>query len=86
MTKKKKTLDKSCFDEMIRVKKCDWNGLRENRERTENGMYGQLQKFHRREQRNREEAADFFFYDFFLFFRKQKFIWRGREKDSGRSR
>lgn len=36
-------LDKSCFGEMVRMKKPDWNGLRENgKRRVGNGMYGQL--------------------------------------------
>lgn len=39
-----------------------------------------LQKFHRREQRNREEAAEiFFFYDFFYFL-ESKNLYGGVEK------
>ena len=80
MTKKKKTLDKSCFDEMIRVKKCDWNGLRENRERTENGMYGQLCRSFTEGSREIGKKRQIFSFMIFFYFLESKNLYGGVEK------
>lgn len=87
-------LDKSCFGKIVRVKKPDWNGLRENeRKRIESGMYGQLfAEIFTKRNRNMVEAAevrlrDYFFFNDFSFYllESKNLVWESREEDSCRS-